>query len=712
MSEEINPGANTPDVVENVETNVPVGNEESTIMDKVADVAAALGAKVKEKASDAIDAAKDALADKVDDLKEAYADAKEAVSDLVDDAKEAVADKMDDVKDAIADAKEAIADKVDDIKEALSDKDEAPVEKLAEEPKSEMNFAEKTLAELTALFEALLADVDKMKRSKEAEAIKSAFYRRLSKEKAEAGIENPEVNEDAPETEPVAEEDSTNPFTAIENGFKSLYNTFKKEKAEFNRKIDAERADNLAKKEAIIEELKALADKQDDVSAAFPEFRALQARWRETGPVPMANFRNINDTYQLYVERFYDRVQMNREMRDLDFKKNLEAKEKFCEEAEELAQSDDAVTSFRELQKLHEQWKEFGPVAKEFRESIWERFKAATAVINRKYQAYFEEQKGKQAENLERKAALCEKVEAIAATESIKSTSEWNNLSKQIEEIQQEWKTIGFASKKENQKIYDRFRAACDKFFERKRQYYSEFKENMTANLEKKMAIIEQAEALKDSTEWKKTTDQIIGLQKQWKEIGSVPRKKSDQLWKRFRAACDEFFANRDKNAKPENDYYGNLKAKRALIEEIKAFSSDDPQLMQDAYDTFSAKWNAIGFVPFKEKENIAKAYKEAMQDKFPGFGFRGGSSDRRGGQRQRTQKAPLTEKDRLVQKYTALQQDIDTYENNIGFFAASKNAQALISQMQEKIAQSKAELKELEDRIRQIEDEQEAAEE
>ncbi|MBQ3882039.1 MAG: DUF349 domain-containing protein [Bacteroidales bacterium] len=712
MSEEINPGANTPDVVENVETNVPVGNEESTIMDKVADVAAALGAKVKEKASDAIDSAKDALADKVDDLKEAYADAKEAVSDLVDDAKEAVADKMDDVKDAIADAKEAIADKVDDIKEALSDKDDAPVEKLAEEPKSEMNFAEKTLAELTALFEALLADVDKMKRSKEAEAIKSAFYRRLSKEKAEAGIENPEVNEDAPETEPVAEEDSTNPFTAIENGFKSLYNTFKKEKAEFNRKIDAERADNLAKKEAIIEELKALADKQDDVSAAFPEFRALQARWRETGPVPMANFRNINDTYQLYVERFYDRVQMNREMRDLDFKKNLEAKEKFCEEAEELAQSDDAVTSFRELQKLHEQWKEFGPVAKEFRESIWERFKAATAVINRKYQAYFEEQKGKQAENLERKATLCEKVEAIAATESIKSTSEWNNLSKQIEEIQQEWKTIGFASKKENQKIYDRFRAACDKFFERKRQYYSEFKENMTANLEKKMAIIEQAEALKDSTEWKKTTDQIIGLQKQWKEIGSVPRKKSDQLWKRFRAACDEFFANRDKNAKPENDYYGNLKAKRALIEEIKAFSSDDPQLMQDAYDTFSAKWNSIGFVPFKEKENIAKAYKEAMQDKFPGFGFRGGSSDRRGGQRQRAQKAPLTEKDRLVQKYTALQQDIDTYENNIGFFAASKNAQALISQMQEKIAQSKAELKELEDRIRQIEDEQEAAEE
>ena len=369
-----------------------------------------------------------------------------------------------------------------------------------------------------------------------------------------------------------------------------------------------------------------------------------------------------------------------------------------------------AVGSFKELQKLHEQWKEYGPVAKEYRDSIWERFKAATAVVNRKYQAYFEEQKGKQADNLARKTALCEKVEAIADTDPIKSTSEWNLYSKQIEEIQKEWKTIGFASKKENQKIYDRFRAACDKFYERKRVYYSEFKENMTANLEKKLAIIEQAEALKSSTDWKKTTDQIIGLQKQWKEIGSVPRKKSEQLWKRFRAACDEFFEARDKNAKPENDYYGHLKAKRALIEEIKAFNSDDPQLMQDAYDTFNEKWSSIGFVPFKEKENITKAFRDAIQEKFPGYGRRGGSSDRRGSvSRGRTQKAPLTEKDRLVQKYTALQQDIDTYENNIGFFAASKNAEALISQMQEKIAQSKAELKELEDKIRKIEDEQEA---
>ena len=707
MSEEINPGANTSDVVGNVETNVPIVNEESTIAEKVAEVAEAVGEKVKETVSEAVEA-----------ITEKVQEAGEAVSEVLEDAKEVLADKVADAKEAIADTvedvKEAVAEKVEDVKEALSDKDEAkeeaPAEKPAEEPKPEVNFAEKTLAELTALFEGLLADVDKMKRSKEAEAIKSAFYRRLSKEKADAGIEVTEEGAEIPEEATVQEDESTNPFALVEQNFKSLYNTFKKEKAEFNRMIDAERADNLVKKEAIIEELKALVNEKEDVGAAFPEFRALQARWRETGPVPMANFRNINDTYQLYVERFYDRVQLNREMRDLDFKKNLEAKEKFCEEAEVLAQSDDAVGSFKELQKLHEQWKEYGPVAKEYRDSIWERFKAATAVVNRKYQAYFEEQKGKQADNLARKTALCEKVEAIADTDPIKSTSEWNLYSKQIEEIQKEWKTIGFASKKENQKIYDRFRAACDKFYERKRVYYSEFKENMTANLEKKLAIIEQAEALKSSTDWKKTTDQIIGLQKQWKEIGSVPRKKSDQLWKRFRAACDEFFEARDKNAKPENDYYGNLKAKRALIEEIKAFNSDDPQLMQDAYDTFNEKWSSIGFVPFKEKENITKAFRDAIQEKFPGYGRRGGSSDRRGSvSRGRTQKAPLTEKDRLVQKYTALQQDIDTYENNIGFFAASKNAEALISQMQDKIAQSKAELKELEDKIRKIEDEQEA---
>lgn len=592
----------------------------------------------------------------------------------------------------------------------------AAVEEVADQV---VNYAEKSLSELTSLFDELMSDEARMKRIKEAEAIKAAFYKRLSKEKEAAGfsgdVEVP--GEEISAVEQVAEEsaakaetdpEKVNPFEAIESGFKSLYNKFRKERAEFNRQLDEERAGNLVKKNAVVDELKALVEKQEDVSASFPEFRALQARWREIGPVPQTEFRNLNDTYQFYVEKFYDKVQINRDMRDLDFKKNLEAKEKFCEQAEELAASDNVVESFKELQKLHEQWKELGPVAKEFRESIWERFKAATAVINRKYQAYFEEQKGKQVENLAAKSALCEKVEAIADKAEILTSNEWNSLSKEIEDIQKEWRTIGFATRKENQKIYDRFRAACDKFFERKRVFYSEFKNSMNENLEKKMALIEEAEKLKTSTDWKKTTELFIELQKKWKEIGAVPRKKSEVIWKRFRAACDEFFTERDKNAKPENDFYGNLKAKKALVDEIKAFvRSDDEQVNSGAYQSYTERWNAIGFVPFKEKDSINQAYREAMQEKFPDMS-RGGRKERAQAGRGRGPKAPVSEKDRLVQQYNKLQQEIETYENNIGFFAESKNAAPLIRQMQEKIEGAKEELKSLEQKIREIEDAQE----
>ena len=601
--------------------------------------------------------------------------------------------------------------------ETVAETVEATVEKAEEKVKEALepviNFAEKSLAELTSLFEGLMSDEARMKRTREAEAIKAAFYKKLSKEKADAGlapVEEP-TEEDAVIEEVPAEGETAplNPFEAIESGFKSLYNRFRKERAEFNRQLDAERAENLVKKQAVIEELKNLVEKQEDASASFPAFRALQARWREIGPVPMTDFRNLNDTYQFHVEKFYDKVQLDRDMRDLDFKKNLEAKTKFCEEAERLAADDDnVVDAFKELQKLHEQWKEFGPVAKEFRESIWERFKAATAVINRKYQGYFEGQKEKQLENLAAKQELCEKVEAIANKENIASSVEWNNLSKEIEEIQKAWKEIGFATKKENQKIYERFRAACDKFFERKRVFYSEFKDNMNDNLDRKLALIEKAEQLKSSTEWKKTTEAFIALQKEWKEIGAVPRKKSEQLWKRFRTACDEFFAERDKNAKPENDFYGNLRQKKALIEEINAFEpTDDAQVMQDAAQAYTERWQAIGFVPFKEKEAIAKAFREAMQAKFPDYraGRGGQRNERRGGGNRPAQRAPMTEKDRLVQKYNKLQQEIDTYENNIGFFAASKNSESLIRQMQERIDNAKLELKELETQIRSCEE-------
>ena len=488
-----------------------------------------------------------------------------------------------------------------------------------------------------------------------------------------------------------------NPFEVIEAGFKSLYNDYKKERAEFNRQLEKEREDNLVAKQGVIEELKTLVEKQEDVGSSFPAFRDIQNRWRSIGPVPAQNYRDINDTYQYYVEKFYDMVKINRDLRDLDFKKNLEAKEAFCEAAEKLSENENVVEAFRELQKLHEQWKEFGPVAKEYRDSIWERFKAAPAVINKRYQGYFEDQTSKQADNLAAKTKLCEQVEAIAEKE-VTSSNEWNSLSKEIEDIQKQWRGIGFASKKENQKIYDRFRAACDKFFEKKRVFYTSYKDSMNENLDRKMSLIEQAEALKSSTEWKKATDQFINLQKQWKEIGAVPRKKSEQLWKRFRAACDEFFENRDKQSKPENDFYGNLKAKRKLIEEIEAYTPGEGD--DEAMQGFTARWQEIGFVPFKEKDAVNQAYREAMQAKFPGFGSR----PQRGGVGRGPAK-PRSEKDILIQRYNTLQSEIDTYENNIGFFAMSKNAEALIQQMHKKIEDAKGELKELEAKIRQAEE-------
>ena len=406
--------------------------------------------------------------------------------------------------------------------------------------------------------------------------------------------------------------------------------------------------------------------------------------------------RDTNATYQFYVEKFYDMVKINREMRDLDFRKNLEAKEAFCEAAEKLSESESIVNAFHELQKLHEQWKEYGPVAKEKRDDIWNRFKAATTVINKRYQAYFDGLKSEQEANFAAKTALCEKVEAISDKENI-SSGEWNTLSKQIETLQEEWKTIGFATRKDNQKVYERFRAACDKFYARKREYYNSFKDSMNENLEKKLSLIEQAEALKTSTDWKKTTDQFIMLQKQWKEVGAVPRKKSEQLWKRFRTACDEFFAERDKHSKPENDYYSNLKAKKALIEEILSYELSGDAADSEALAAFNERWQAIGHVPYKEKDNINTAFRDAMQKKFPRGNYR---------QTAKSRSVAKSPKEQLIDKYRSLQQDIVTYENNIGFFSATKNSEALIKQMQKRIDEAKAELKTLEEKIRKSEEE------
>ena len=546
------------------------------------------------------------------------------------------------------------------------------------------DYQGKSLSELVASLQEVAASEDRMSLYKKVEAIKAAFYKKLQKEKETALLKEEEVLEDA-----------ANPFLAIEEGFKEVYAQYKKERAQYNEKMEQERKHNLELKKQVIEDLKALIEKQEDVNATFPMFREIQDRWRAIGPVPAGDVADINKTYFLYVEQFYDLVKINRELRDEDFRRNLEVKQQFCEKAEALAQEKNIVEAFRELQKLHEQWKEYGPVAKEYREEIWNRFKAATAVVNRSYQAYYVELKAKQEENLAAKTVLCEKAEAIAATEA-SGSNDWNKLSHEIELLQQEWRKIGFASRKENQKIYDRFKAACDAFFVKKRAFYTEYKDNLKANLQKKIALCEAAEALKTSTEWKKTAQQLQELQRQWKEIGAVPYRNSDEVWKRFRAACDEFFAERDKNAKPENDFYRNLKTKRAIIKEISEYSSQGAQKDSEALKDFQTRWNETGFVPFKEKDKVNAEYKEAIKAKFGVSALSEGRQNR---------KPARSEKELLIDKFNRLQQDIATYENNIGFFAAGKGAESMISAMRKKIETAKDELAALAERIRKIEE-------
>ena len=566
-----------------------------------------------------------------------------------------------------------------------------------------IDYSNKGLKEIVDILEGLVSEDDMQKLYKHAEALKAAFYKTLRKEKIESGIIPAEPVETAPAENPAAEDSKpeeeepvkTDPFAEIERGFKDLYNQYKAKRAAFIQEQDRKKEENLKDKLQIIEELKALTEKQEDVSQSFPIFRELQNRWRATGPVPQTKIKDTYETYQHYVEVFYDFVKINKELRDLDFKKNLEAKEDLCNKAEALDGEENVVEAFRTLQKLHEQWKELGPVSKEFRESIWERFKAATAVINKKHQAFFESQKGSQKENFEAKSALCEKVEAIAATE-VKDSNAWNALSKEIENIQKEWKTIGFAAKKENQKVYERFRAACDDFFAKKREFYSDFKDQMQDNLAKKIAICEKAEELKNSEDWKATADAFVELQKQWKEIGPVTRKKSEQIWKRFRAACDEFFAKRDAAGGAQDaEQVENLSKKKAIIEEVKAFAVDSVDDARAVLKDFQAKWNEIGFVPIKNKAKVQEEFRRVINEKFAEL--------REGGSRfaGKAERAVRTERDRLVQKFLKKEQEIATWENNIGFFAKSKDAEALLKDLRKKIDEAKDELAELEAKIK-----------
>ena len=575
------------------------------------------------------------------------------------------------------------------------------------------NFNEMNLKDIVQYFQDMIEKGDQQEMYKYADSVKAAFYKTLKKEKIATGmVFSTQEGKEGTEEEINEEESiSVNPFAELERGFKELYNRYKVERTSFLHILERQKEENLAEKNKIIEELKELLEKQEDLQYTFPTFRELQNRWKAVGPIPPSYNKDLWENYQFLVEKFYDFVKINNELRDLDLKKNLEMKTELCEKAEGLMNEPNVVLSFRKLQKLHEEWREMGPVPKELREEIWERFKTATTNINKRQQDYFEGLKSEHKKNLELKVELCIKAELIA--DNIAEDKDWNSLSKEMEGLQEEWKTIGFASKKENQKIYDRFRAACDKFYNGKREFYTNFKKIMQGNLDEKIALCEQAESLKESQDWKKTTDQLISLQKKWKEIGPVARKQSDAVWKRFRAACDFFFESKSKFfSSVEENYEDNLKRKNDIIQEINDYKKDSNTSEHiAAFRDFQNRWNEIGYVPLKDKETVQSAYRHAIDVKFSDIK----SSDnetklvrfRKHIKEVKTSpkgdRGIKFERDKLLQKFRSLEQDIALWENNMGFFAKSKNADNIISDMESKISKAKEEMIQLEEKIKLI---------
>ncbi len=504
------------------------------------------------------------------------------------------------------------------------------------------------------------------------------------------------------------------PHDSLEEKIRELLKKYRDLKAEQNRIQDDQKLINLKLKYEIIEEIKELINSEESINKTFHEFRELQNRWREIGVVPQQNLNDLWETYHHHVEKFYDYIKINKELRDLDLKKNLELKIQICEKTESLLLDPNIVNAFTILQKFHEQWREIGPVPKEMRTEIWERFKEATSKINKKHQQYYQDIKESQKRNLESKTLLCEKVEKIN-TEKTTHHKDWVAKTNEILELQKIWKTIGFAPKKENNKIYARFRTACDVFFENKREFYSQTLEEQRNNLQLKLDLCVQAEALKNSTEWKKTSDEYIKLQKRWKQIGPVPRKQSDAIWKRFRTACDNFFEKKAEFfSKIDNSYDSNLKAKEELIKEISEFQkTENLDLNLTKLKEYQRKWMEIGFVPYNKKQEIQDQYREAINKFYDSLeidDFRRNIlkfKDRLDSilQRPKPEIKLRFERDKYMNKLQQLKNDIAIWENNIGFFGNSKNADSMIKDFEEKIKNAKLMIRTLEEKIILIDD-------
>jgi len=562
-----------------------------------------------------------------------------------------------------------------------------------------LDLTDKTKGELVEMMREVAArPIEEVK--DDVQAIKAAFFALRREETAKEKEEFLANGND--EADFTAKEDPD------ENNLKELLNVLKERRTEYNAAQEANREANLEKKRQIIALINEIANDPDNINRQFNRVKQLQQDFKDAGEVPATADTEVWKEFQRATERFYDVLKMNKELRDYDFKKNLELKQQLCEEAEALDEEADIIAAFRKLQELHSKWREIGPVAKELREELWTRFKAASSAINKKYQTYFEDRKSKEKENADAKNALCEKIEQIT-TDDLKTYAQWDEVTKQIIALQEDWKKLGYASRKANAALFARFRKSCDDFFAKKADFYKSMKEELSGNLAKKIDLCERAEALMDSTEWKEATEKFVEMQKEWKTIGPVVKKYSDSVWKRFIAACDHFFEQKKlQNVNVHAVEHENLKAKKEVIATLKTTIEEAGEEAAQKVRDLMDRWQEIGHVPFKEKDKIYAQYRELIDKAFDTLNMRGsrprgdGGSSR--GPRPSGNDRGLSERDRLVRTYEQRMSELKTFENNMGFLTANtKSGNSLVQEMERRIARLKEEIAELETRIKEL---------
>lgn len=584
------------------------------------------------------------------------------------------------------------------VTEGKTEEPESDASPKADDPAKKVYTSKKEVLERVKE----IASSDEIPNKEEIDHLKTTFYKIHNAERDEQQKEYLEAGGKPEEYEVLPDED--------EEMFKAEMGIIKEKRAKQFQEQEAEKQENLEKKLEIIEKIKSLATSPEEANKSYQEFKDLQQQWKEIKAVPADKANELWRNYQLYVEQFYDLLKLNSEAREYDFKKNLELKTKLCEAAEKLADEPDVISAFHQLQELHQEYREIGPVAKELREQIWARFKAASTVINKRHQQHFENLRAQEEENLTKKTALCEKVEAIAKEEN-KGAADWEKHTKEIIAIQADWKKIGFAPQKMNVKIFERFRAACDDFFGRKAEFFKGLKQRFAENAEKKKALVEKAQALQDSTDWKSTSDKLIALQKEWKTIGVVPKKLGDQLWNDFLTACNHFFEARNAaNAGTRSEERTNLEKKRNVIAQLKELLENTTEDAQEKVQELTDEYNAIGHVPYKEKDKIYKEYHDLLDKVYKELNI---STARRRldnfrnnlkNVAKRGEDALDNERGRLMRRYEQLKGEIQTYENNLGFLnVSSKKGNSLIDEMNRKVQKLKDDANLVREKIKAI---------